>query len=201
MNDSHFVLHWFSKSDASRPSVDRALKEGVRLGIAPGGIAEMFEGYPKPNTDPNDEYTIVRKGLFRLAIKHNTPIVPVYCFGSTKIFRRLQLPPIIEKLSLLLRISIVVFFGQFGLPIPFRQKLLYVIGNPILPPSSASAPSPDASTTSTFAGGLSLANALIDQEQLVQEMQTKFCDELIRLFDRHKESYGWGQKQLITLKR
>ena len=72
-------------SDASRSAVDKALSEGSRIGVAVGGIAEMFEGYPKHLTHPDEEYTIVRKGIVRLAIKHGIPIIPVYCFGSTKL--------------------------------------------------------------------------------------------------------------------
>ena len=45
-------------SDASRLSVDRALAAGDRIGLAPGGISEMFEGYPKPGTHRDEEYAI-----------------------------------------------------------------------------------------------------------------------------------------------
>jgi hypothetical protein len=38
------VLKWIRAVDASRPAVDQALVEGSRIGLAPGGIAEMFEG-------------------------------------------------------------------------------------------------------------------------------------------------------------
>lgn len=166
-------------SDASRPSVDRALSEGSRIGLAPGGIAEMFEGYPKPSAHPDEEYVILnsRKGFVRLAVKHGVPLIPVYCFGSTKMFKRLQLPAL-EYISKLLRISICVFFGSWGLPMPFRQRLLYVIGNPIVPPAMDSS-----ATAGEF-------------ENVVDTVHTRFCDELIALFDRHKESYGWARKTL-----
>lgn len=155
--------------------MDRALSEGARIGLAPGGIAEMFEGYPKAGTYPNEEYVILnpRKGFVRMAVKHGIPLIPVYCFGATKMFKRLQLPAL-EYVSKLLRISICVFFGSWGLPMPFRQRLLYVMGNPIFPP----APS----------------NAEFDEQ--VDTLHARFCDELIALFDRHKESYGWARKTL-----
>jgi 1-acyl-sn-glycerol-3-phosphate acyltransferase len=158
------------------------LSEGSRIGLAPGGIAEMFEGYPKHLTHPDDEFTIVRKGIIRMAIKHGVPIIPVYCFGSTKLLKRLQLPDIVERVSLLLRVSLVLFFGKWGLPMPFRQKLLYVMGQPIFPPETADD-----------------ENSILDQQ--VDEMQSRFCEELVRIFDRHKESYGWGHKSLLTLTR
>lgn len=137
----------------------------------------MFEGYPKPNTSPNEEFMIVRKGIFRLAVRHGIPIIPVYCFGSTKLLKRLQLPTIIEKISLILRTSIVVMFGQFGLPIPFRRKLLYVMGKPIHPPKHTTV--------------RNQVNAMFDA----------YCQEMHNIFDRHKATYGWEDKSLITLRR
>ena len=128
-------------SDASKASVDAALSQGDRIAVIPGefqsryipeknlvsqinvgGIAEIFEGYPKPNTRPDEEYAIVRSGFLRLAIKHGVPVIPVYCFGATKMLRRLQLP-LLETISNYLRISLCIFYGVCGLPIPFRQRL------------------------------------------------------------------------------
>jgi 1-acyl-sn-glycerol-3-phosphate acyltransferase len=160
--------------------VSRALSQGDRIGIVPGGIAEIFEGYPKQGCRPDEEYSIVRKGFLQLALQHGVPVVPVYCFGATKMFRRLNLPAL-ERLSSLIRASIVVFFGVWGLPVPFRQKLLYVMGNPITPPP---------------AGG-----DVVEQQYAVDEMHKQFCDELMRIFDRHKEAYGWGHKSLKLLSR
>ena len=165
--------------DASRSTVDRALSNGDRIGIVPGGIAEIFEGYPKHGTKPDEEYSIVRKGFLQLAYRHKIPVVPIYCFGSTKMFRRLNLP-FLERLSSLIRASIVVFYGVWGLPVPYRQKLLYVVGNPIYPPSTAAASNPDLA---------------------VNIMHEQFCTELHRIFDRHKEAYGWGNKSLHVLFR
>lgn len=163
--------------DASRPSVDRALAQGSRIGLAPGGIAEMFEGYPKVGAHPDEEYVILnpRKGFVRMAIRHGVPLVPVYCFGATKMFKRLQLPAL-EHISKLLRISICVFFGSWGLPVPFRQRLLYVMGNPIHPAVNSD-------------NGAEFENQ-------VDAVHARFCDELVALFDRHKESYGWARKTL-----
>ena len=76
----------------------------------------MFEGYPKPGRLPDDEYALLksRKGFVKLALKHKIPLVPVYCFGGNKMFKRLQLPTVVEKISNFLRISIVLFFGKYG---------------------------------------------------------------------------------------
>ena len=177
-------LRLYVNSDASRSAVNRALSQGDRIGIVPGGIAEIFEGYPKQGTRPDEEYSIVRKGFLQLAMQHGVPVVPIYCFGATKMFHRLNLPAL-ERLSSLMRASLVVFFGVWGLPIPFRQRLLYVIGNPIHPPP-----------TTIGQGGMR-----VGEQQAVDEMHKQFCDELMRIFDRHKEAYGWGHKSLKLLSR
>eukprot|EP00592_Proboscia_alata_P015144 CAMPEP_0194395144 /NCGR_PEP_ID=MMETSP0174-20130528/124256_1 /TAXON_ID=216777 /ORGANISM="Proboscia alata, Strain PI-D3" /LENGTH=383 /DNA_ID=CAMNT_0039191039 /DNA_START=74 /DNA_END=1225 /DNA_ORIENTATION=+ len=175
------VLAWLGAVDASRSAVSKTLSLGDRIGLAPGGIAEMFEGYPKPNTHPDDEYTILanRKGFIRMAIQHNVPVVPIYAFGATKLFKRFQLPEVFETVSKMLRISICVFFGRFGLPIPFRQRLLYVMGCPVFPPDI---------------GDVAVGSE--EYRRLVDDMHAKFSERLLDLFDRHKASYGWGHKTL-----
>lgn len=137
----------------------------------------MFVGYPKPGTHPNEEYAILknRKGFIRMAAKHGIPIVPIYCFGATKMFRRLQISAL-ERLSHALRVSVCVFYGMCGLPIPFRQRLLYVMGEPLYP------------------SGSGLEGAALENE--VTHLHEQFCSEISRLFEKHKHSYGWDNKVL-----
>ncbi len=110
------VMGWLGSIDASKSSIERALSKGERIGLSPGGIAEMFENFPKPNRHPNDECIILkkRKGFVRMALKNNIPLIPIYCFGGSKTFRRLQLPRMVEKISNFLRVSIIIFFGKYG---------------------------------------------------------------------------------------
>lgn len=177
--DSDADQSFYHDSDASKASVDAALGDGARLGLVPGGIAEMFEGYPKRGTRPDSEYVIVRQGVLKLALKHGVPVIPVYCFGSTKLLHRVSLS-FLEQLSSILRASVVFFYGSLGLPIPFRQKLSYVVGQPVLPPSPTN--------------GLHVTNA-------VDCMMDELCRELQRIFERHKEAYGWGHKTLELIRR
>jgi hypothetical protein len=177
-------IAWMGGVDASRSAVSSVLsQDNSRLGISPGGIAEMFETYPKPGFHPNDEAALLRRrnGVFKLAMQHNVPIVPVYTFGATKMFRRVQLPHFIETLSRALKISICLLFGKLGLPIPFRQRLMYVIGNTIWP-------------VVTDATASTLTDEQLDK--YVQQMHDAFCDEIKRIFDRNKGHYGWENKTL-----
>lgn len=142
----------------------------------------MFEGYPKSGRSPNDEVALLtnRKGFIRMALQHNVPIVPIYSFGATKMLKRLELP-LLEKISNFLRVSICLFFGRFGLPMPFKQKLLYVMGRPIHPPSI------DAQFNNLSAD---------EQMRIIDSMHESFCQELSRIFNKYKNSYGWGHKSL-----
>ena len=169
-------ISWMGGIDASRDAVSSALSQSdTTIGIAPGGIAEMFETYPKPGLHRNDEAFRVRNGIFKLALKHQRPVIPIYCFGATKMLRRVQLPTFIENLSRVLKISLVLFFGKWNLPIPFRQRLMYVMGKTIYPP-------------------LDDDDTLFDQH--AQDMHDRFCDEVMRIFERNREHYGWGNKTL-----
>lgn len=177
-------IAWMGGVDASRNAVSSALSEpggssSRRLGISPGGIAEMFETFPKSGYHKNDEAALLkdRNGLFKLAVKHNIPVIPVYCFGATKMFRRVQLPYFLETLSRALRISLCILYGKMGLPVPFRQRLMYVIGRTIWP---------------------SISNNGVDADfdDQVKQMHKAFCKEIIRVFDRNKEHYGWKDKTL-----
>jgi 1-acyl-sn-glycerol-3-phosphate acyltransferase len=166
-------------SDASRQYVEKALAEGHRIGVVPGGISEVFTG----DYNANSESVIVRKGFLRMAARQGIPVIPVFCFGASQLFRQLPIPGL-EYVSNLLRVGICVFYGVFGLPIPYRQRLMYVTGRPIqLPLSSPSV----------------LSKA--DEEEHVEWMYQQFCDELHRLFTRHKESYGWAHKSLRLIER
>lgn len=189
------LIAWMGGVDASRSAVSSALSnrsrdDGApyprRLGLSPGGIAEMFETYPKPGFHPNDEAALLRHrdGMFKLALRHDVPIVPVYCFGATKMFRRVQLPYFVETLSRALKVSLCILFGKLGLPIPFRQRMVYVIGKTIWPSLS----------------GLDASNLSGDEfDRRVKEMHDAFCNEILRIFDRNKTHYGWENKTLMLV--
>lgn len=67
-----------------------------------------------------------------------------------------------------------------GLPIPFQQRLLWVIGKPIYPPTMDS----------------SIIEDSPEFNELTDQFHERFCDQLKDIFDRHKNYYGWGHKTL-----
>jgi hypothetical protein len=173
------VMVYCNDVDASRNPIDKVLAQGESIGISPGGIAEMFEGYPKAGRHPDEECIVLngRKGFVKMALKHGVPLVPIYTFGSSKFLKRFQIP-FFEKVSNMLRISLCLFYGRSGLPIPLRKKFLYVIGAPIHPPSDL----PQMGTP--------------EFDRQVDIMHGKFCDAMTKLFEKYKSTYGWDHKTL-----
>jgi len=178
--------------DATKSIVDTAIQKKSRIGVTPGGIAEMFV----PTTHPNEEYALLaqRKGFIRMSIKHNVPIVPIYVFGATKMFHRLSLPTIFEQMSKWFKLSLCIFYGRLGLPIPFRQKLLYVIGHPLFPPSLTHLSHIDDDSAIT-------KNPFIDSvfQNKVNEFHQIFCDKIVELFNCYKNYYGWEHKNICII--
>ena len=84
----------------------------------------------------------------------------------------------LEALSRRLQASLVLFFGRWGLPIPYKKPLLYAIGNAIVHESGPVAnPSP----------------------ALVNEVHAKFVEAIKQLFEKYKHMAGEGGKSLVVL--
>ena len=87
--------------EATTTEMGKVLQSGGSIGVTPGGIAEMYLGYPQPGCAPDEEFSMLRnrKGFVRLALQHGSTLVPVFCFGASSIFSRIVLPAWIEDLS------------------------------------------------------------------------------------------------------
>jgi len=144
------------------------------VGVVLDGIAGMFQN------DSNAEraWILQRKGIVKIALTTGTPIVPVYGFGHSSMWRILVDPfGILERISLALNVSVVPFCGRpFGLlPFgpPYRTPVLVAIGDPVVVPKVE---------TPT-------------QEQ-IDEYHGKLLEGFQHAFDRHKAAYGWPEKKL-----
>jgi len=138
----------------------------------PGGLPEMFYG--------SDHEQIVlrkRKGFIRFAMQAGCSLVPSYCFGTNQQYRRLAKPGgIFETMSSFLEVSIIPWIDRFGIPfgfMPMRQKILVAVGEP-----------------------LEVEQVLSPTREQVDAVHAKFCESLRVLFDEHKGSVGWQDKQL-----
>lgn len=187
------LLRFGGSIDASAHIVDDNLYRGNSLGITPGGIAEMFASYPQPGYNVDCEYAVMnsRKGFVRLALKHMSNIRPIFVFGASKLYRRVVLPYWVEWISNKLRLSLVLFYGKWGTPIPFDQPLLYALGDTIR-------------TSHFFVRGWYECQSLADNNGTTDALPTELIDwvhncvkvGMLRAFEEHKHDYGWGHKSL-----
>lgn len=153
-----------------RKSLTKALAQGKCVGIVPDGVAGIF------TQNSRDEVVAMRskKGIARLALRTGASVVPAYSFGNTAAFTCVQDQfGILAKVSRKLRAALFIFHGRWWLPIPRRVNITMVVGRAI-PVEKVEEPS----------------------EAQVDELHEKILGAIKENFDRHKESLGWGQKEL-----
>ena len=69
----------------------------------------------------------------------------------------------------------ILFWGRFLLPLPYRIPIVGVMAKPI-PVTKCENPSAED----------------------VDRVHAILVEEMVKLFDEHKEAYGWGDKTLIV---
>lgn len=183
-------LFWLSAGSASYSVLRDGLVEGKsaavnaagrkpkHLYILPGGVAEIFTSKPGYNAIVFKS----RKGLVKLSIDTRAELVPCYVFGGTDFFHTLATSDsVLSSISRKLKMGITIFWGQFGLPIPFPAKVTMVIGKPIPPPA---------------------VKDLNDKEELsgaVNDLHETFMKAIVALFDRYKGLAGYPESSLDIL--
>lgn len=68
----------------------------------------------------------------------------------------------------------IIFWGRFGVPVPYRIPIVGAMAKPIAVP--------------------------LKEDPTQEEIDAKheeLMQAMVKLFDTHKEAYGWGSKQLI----
>eukprot|EP00536_Pseudo-nitzschia_multiseries_P002333 jgi/Psemu1/283655/fgenesh1_pg.30_\ len=172
------VLRSIGVVDASRHVARNTLEGGESIGISTGGVAEIFF------TNEADECILLKErvGLVKLAIRTGSDIVPCYLFGNTELLNCWSgegVPGatfVLEKISRKLGFALILIYGRFFLPIPFRKPILAVMGRPIHTHHvKGEDPTPEQ----------------------VKEIQTELLQEMERIFDTYKPLYGWDEKKLI----
>lgn len=173
------ILRSLGVIDASRQSARHALERfPYTIGISTGGVAEVFE------TNGDDECILLKEriGLIKLAIRTGADLVPAYLFGNTKLLGCWAgegvpgLHPFLEKISRKIGFALILFFGRWGLPIPYRVPILGVLGKPI----------------PTF--DIMCEEPTNEQIAAIQKL---LIDEMEEIFEKYKALYGWDDKRLI----
>lgn len=112
------IMAWMGTRPANRKSMTGVFENDMHVAVIPGGIAEMYV----VTEDKETIYMKSRRGTVRLAIQNGAHIVPAFFFGNSKILtvKGNDSNGFLAKLSRKLRMSIIFFYGRFGLPIPYR---------------------------------------------------------------------------------
>jgi hypothetical protein len=70
--------------------------------------------------------------------------------------------------------AVILFWGRFFLPIPYRIPIFGVMDEPI-----------------------AVTQCDHPTKEEVERVHQLLMDRMVALFDKHKEAYGWGNKRLI----
>lgn len=122
------ALGWLGGRPANFKELKRGLAARRNLCITPGGLAEMFE-------TKRGRHAVVwknRRGLVKLALQTQARLVPVYVFNND-FFDIHAKSSLLSRFSRRLRVSLLLYFGQFGLPIPFKPRfpVLFAFAPPL----------------------------------------------------------------------
>ena len=129
------LCKWTGCMPASFGTLKRALTQRSQQ-LCPEGIAGIFDSEGNFCSDYQVLRLSNRKGFVKLACLTGAHIVPVYCFGTSDTFRLLRLPSALAILSRKLRVSLTIFCGRFGLPMPYPVRLTMSHGEVVRVPQT-----------------------------------------------------------------
>ena len=161
---------WSYCVDASKATAVHVMSvEKCSVFVYPGGEKEQLE------TVFGEHRVLLshRKGFVRLALEQGASLVPVYAFGETNLYYHSQAFISFRRwLVQRFGVAIPLLSGRFGL-MPFRERVTLVFGSPIAVDR--------------------ISNPSADD---IDALHKVYIDHLVKLFNDHKESLGYGDKTL-----
>eukprot|EP00041_Stephanoeca_diplocostata_P005498 m.62893 g.62893 ORF g.62893 m.62893 type:complete len:532 (-) comp15818_c0_seq2:223-1818(-) len=171
------ITQWLGCREVSRESLHNLLQQGQCSIVVPGGQVEMLNSR---SWDQTVTICTGHRGFIRMALEHNTPLIPALCIGEWSLMDNVYCPRIQRVTKRLLGFPIpFVFYGK-SVCLPRQRALTIVIGEPI--------------TAASVAGN---ATGTLKGEALVEQVHDTYFASLKDLFERHKAACGYGDHQMI----
>lgn len=167
-----FISHYAKKLGgipSNYQNMINVLKHKQSLIVYPGGIREMFACSHKKDVIVIKK----RRGIFHMALKTGTPLLPVYTFGITDLYERSGVSVTLPFFFKNDRDSIAWYFGKYYTPFPMRKKLFTVVGNPI-----------------------NVVKKRVITEKDICDLRQKYISEIENIFYVFKNRFGFGNKKL-----
>ncbi|KAG9456615.1 hypothetical protein H6P81_001123 [Aristolochia fimbriata] len=171
-----FVRHvwtWLGHVSATRKSFISYLEAGCSCVVVPGGVREITY----MQHDSEIAFLEARKGFVRIAMETGHPLVPVFGFGQAHVYRWWRPSgKLFARVARALNLPPIIFWGIFGLPIPYQHPLHVVVGRPI-----------------------DVKKNPVPTPGEVDEVHREFVVAMQELFDKHKGRVGYDHNAQLTI--